>query len=382
MKIAKTLKPIFGVLTAIIICLSASISTLAAAEAPKLTASDVDLVPYMEYKTYGKQEDSEDGKRQEITKSKDGVTVKFNSQSIDYGIRFNDDYIKPDGTLYYSFTLDPENDLWEGGTNNIYGGPKIQLAKVAHGEDMFTNYLTIQFTQGDGIDFRIADKAGSDVLYLGGTIAALKTDYPDTKSKNKGTKGYDVVVKLSKIGISMWVNGTQTVDDIHWNSLYDSQGELIPFEFQSFAPGINTAASRTTVHNFRLWCSAADATVKNNSNDKGNSGTSSSGTSSSGTASSGNTTSKVPSGNKNETTSSDVDDKNDNVDTSSDAVTNDKENDKEVVIGDADSGATFVKGEKVEIPSILPTAIIIGVVVLGVGAIVVILYYTIFKKKL
>ncbi len=375
MKIAKTLKPIFGVLTAIIICLSASISTLAAAEAPKLTASDVDLVSHMKYETYGKQEDAEDGKRQEISKTKDGVTVKFNSQSVDYGIRFNNDYIKPDGTLYYSFRLDPENDLWEGGSNHIYGGPKIILAKVAHGEDMFTNYLTIQFTQGDGIDFRIADKAGSDVSYLGAQTQGLKVHYPDTESLNKGTQGYDVIVKLSKVGVSMWVNGTQVIDDIRWNSLYNAAGNIIPFEFQEFVPGVSTAASRTTVHNFRLWCSAADATVKSTSNDKVNSGTSSSGSTS---ASSG--TSSGSSSNKNETNTSSGDMVTDTQ--SNDQTVSENSDGTEVVIGDGDSGATLVKAEKVEIPTIMPTAIIIGIAVLGVGAIVVILYYVFLRKKL
>ena len=208
-------KTVFATVVAVIMIAMIAVPAFAATPAPNFSSGEyVDLLPFMKEEKYGKQQDDEDGVRMNLTKNNSGFTAKFNSQAVNYGVRFNTDIYNQDGAMYIQCVLDSEQDLWDGVNAKIYGGPVIQLGygSVSWGGD-FSGYFSLIFTEQDGIDLRLSDKIGNDLAYIGAANASLKVDYPDTKSKNRGKKDYLVQIKFTKKDITVWVNGVAVIDD-------------------------------------------------------------------------------------------------------------------------------------------------------------------------
>lgn len=356
-----------AVVTVIMIAIIAA-PAFAATPAPNFSSGEyVDLVPFMKETKYGKQQDDEDGVRMNLTKKNSGFTAKFNSQAINYGVRFNTDIYNQDGAMFIQCVLDSEQDLWDSDNARIYGGPVIQLGygKVTQGDAEWSGYYSLLFTEQDGIDLRFSDKIGNDLVYIGGLNSSLKVNYPDTNSKNRGKKDYLVQIKFTKKDITVWVNGVAVIDGIKFDNLYDSTGKKIPCTVERLEAGMHANATRTTIHDFRLYCLKADAkgaALNAPTNQGGNAGTSSNTTS--------NTTSDVTSNTTSDSTSDDNTNDNDNTTTDSDKVETNAEKDY-----------VLVRGDKVEFFNWQTPVIISAIVVLALGAVSIGVYMIISNRK-
>lgn len=247
---------ILSFLLSIIAIPASAVSTI-----PDFTTDEyVDLLPYMEYEKYGIQEDSDDGVRINLTKEDNGYNARFNSQAVDYGVRFNYDIVNPDGTVYYKCALESNQDLWDSDIARVYGGQVLEIGygKIIHNGNYYNGYYRILFSEQDGIDVRFSDAYGTDVFYLGANTNGLKVNYPDTHSKYRGYNDYEVLIKLNKQTLTVWVNEVIVID-VNFSYIYDRSGNKINCELSRFSPGISCNATRTSFYNYRMYCSVDDA---------------------------------------------------------------------------------------------------------------------------
>ncbi len=367
----KIFKTTLAAIVAVTMITLIAVPAFAATPAPNFSSGEyVDLVPFMEEEKYGKQQDEEDGVRMNLTKKNSGYTAKFNSQAVNYGVRFNTDIYNQDSAMFVQCVLDSEQDLWDSDNARIYGGPVIQLGygKITHQNTDWSGYFSLLFTEQDGIDLRFSDKIGNDLVYLGAITSGLKVNYPDTNSKNRGKKDYLVQIKFSKKDITVWVNGIAVIDGVKLNNLYNSTGAKIPCTVERLEAGIHANATRTTVHDFRLYCLKADAkgaALNTPTNQGSNTGTSSN------TVSNNSNTSDTNSNTMSDTTS--TDNTIDNTNNTTDNVDNLEVN--------TDKDYILVRGDEVEFFNWLTPVIIAAIVVFALGAVCIGIIFIVSNKK-
>ena len=377
-------KTAIAAVAAVIMIAVVAVPAFAATPAPDFSSGDyVDLLPYMKETLYGKQEDEEDGKRLDLTKKSSGFTVKYNSQAVNYGVRFNYDFLKADGTLYTSCTLDADQDLWDSDNARIYGGQVIELGygTIVHGDTEYFGYFSLLFTEQDGIDLRFSDKIGNDLVYLGAITTGLKVAYPSGSMK-RGDKDLKVITAMSKKAISVWVDGVAVIDNIEWGNLYNSSGKKINCNVEHFSPGTHANATRTSVFDYRLYCKKADATVKvtdtqGTASSNGGSSNNTSGGSSNTSGGSSNTSGNATGNNDTSSDKSEADDNNNQTD----SIVDELIAGGEVEAGDASKDYILVRGDKVEYFNWqTPVFITLGSALL-LGAVIVVVYVLISKNK-